>query len=143
MPRYEMPGADAPDFSALTKFAQGYVKAAFFTASGDPDDELDGKGFSDLSAETVAEIVRECEDFRADNGPMIESLIEDGGPGGDYDEAAAGRDFWFTRNGHGVGYWDRGFAGDMGLVAQHLSDAAERAGQKDIYLGDDGTVYGM
>lgn len=143
MPRYDMAGSDSPEFSALTPFAQGYVEAAFFTSASDPDDELYGKGFCDLSAESVAEIVSECERFTAENAPMIEALVADGGPRGDYDEAAAGRDFWFTRNGHGVGYWDRGFAGDAELAAHHLSEAAERAGQKDVYLGDDGSVYGM
>lgn len=28
-------------------------------------------------------------------------------PGPAYDETQAGRDYWFTRNGHGVGFWDR------------------------------------
>jgi hypothetical protein len=59
----------------------------------------------------------------------------------DYDREAAGRDFWYTRNGHGVGFWDRGFKGRAGAIAQRLSDSASAFRESDIYRGDDSRVY--
>jgi hypothetical protein len=48
-----------------------------------------------------------------------------------YDVEKAGRDFWYTRNGHGVGYWDRGL--DK-AVAKSLSEAARTYGE--AYIDD-------
>lgn len=139
----ETSGVSERDLAKLTPFARGYVEAAFFTSASDPDDELYEKGFFDLSVDAMADIISDCERFRAENAEMIDTLIEDGGLGGDYGEEAAGHDFWLTRNGHGAGYWDRGFRGDAALAAERLTDAARMAGQRDIYLGDDGSVCGM
>jgi hypothetical protein len=44
----------------------------------------------------------------------------------------AGSDYWFTRNGHGVGFWDR----DLGDVGDMLSDAARDAGGVHVFFGD-------
>jgi hypothetical protein len=48
-----------------------------------------------------------------------------------------GHDFWLTRNGHGAGFWDRGYGAD----GQALTDAAKVWGGSDAYVGDDGRVY--
>lgn len=53
------------------------------------------------------------------------------------DAAQFGRDFWFTRNGHGVGYWDRG----LGDIGDKLTKLAHDFGEVYAYLGDDGLVY--
>ena len=50
-----------------------------------------------------------------------------------------GYDFWMDRNGHGVGFWDRG----LGEVGIRLSRACEWFGEVHLELGDDGIVYGM
>ena len=44
----------------------------------------------------------------------------------------AGRDFWFSRNGQGVGFWDRGL-GDVDV-------AAKIYGESTAYAGDDGKL---
>ena len=49
----------------------------------------------------------------------------------------AGRDFWFTRCGHGVGFWDRG----LGATGDELSEIARKFGNRDMVLGDDKKVY--
>ena len=49
---------------------------------------------------------------------------------------AAGHDFALTRNGHGAGFWDRGY-GDVGTF---LSDAARTFGESTAWVeADDAT----
>ena len=56
----------------------------------------------------------------------------------DFDVGFAGHDFWLTRNGHGAGFWDRG----LGEVGDRLSNACKAFGSYDLYIGDDGKIYG-
>jgi hypothetical protein len=54
-----------------------------------------------------------------------------------YEAIQAGRDFWFTRNHHGVGFWDRG----LGPTGDSLSAVSHRFRETDVYRGDDGLIY--
>jgi hypothetical protein len=52
---------------------------------------------------------------------------------------AVGIDFWLTRNKHGTGFW----AGDYPKsVEAGLTELAESYGEVNIYVGDDGLLYG-
>ena len=44
-----------------------------------------------------------------------------------------GPDYWLTRNGHGVGFWDRGLD-DLG---DRLTERAESEGEKHVFINDD------
>ena len=58
----------------------------------------------------------------------------------DFDREQAGRDLWYTRNGHGVGFWDR----DDDVYGPHadaLCEVARAMGSVDLYRGDDGKLY--
>lgn len=138
MPEFQMPMGswrDAIDFSNLDDFAQGYVEAMFFTSTGDAgDEELEHATFADLAAETVELIVRDCDAFQTAHAALLDRAYQR-----DYDAKQAGRDYWFTRNGHGVGYWDRKVLEADGL-GDELSDAAGRC-EVDLYRGDDGKLY--
>jgi len=112
-------------FNALDDFTRGYIEALFFTDEEQLCDDSDGErempsvafdmatmesrfvggnsfGFADLASDALESIVRDCEAFQRVNAALLESAYAR-----DYDAEQAGRDFWFTRNGHGVGYWDR------------------------------------
>jgi len=52
-------------------------------------------------------------------------------------EMAAGRDYWFTRNHHGVGFWDRG----LGEIGDKLTEKAHNDPSVDLYRGDDEQIY--
>lgn len=138
MPEFIMPGRDAPTFQQLSAFTRGYIEAMFFTSCSDPDDgDLQHATFGDLAPETLDKIRADCDAFERANAATLEQAYEQGGEyAPDYDAEAAGRDFWYTRNGHGVGFWDRGL-GDLG---DKLSDAA-RHRECWVYRGDDGKVY--
>ncbi|MCZ8103998.1 MAG: hypothetical protein O9972_39655 [Burkholderiales bacterium] len=68
---------------------------------------------------------------------------DDSGTGEPADDEQAGRDLWFTRNGHGVGFWCRD-AHHYGPHQDALSSACgwrTAFGECDVYVGDDGKVY--
>ena len=155
MPKFQMEGALAPDYQSLPEFVQGYIEAMFFTecetgsyqhAKGserqwnpETDSALPGDvGFGELASETVVKAQKDCADFQEKARAYLERAYETGMRGDTYDAMQAGRDFWFTRNSHGVGFWDRGLAGFLGDV---LTDMAHAAGSRDAYMGDDGKVY--
>lgn len=128
----------ARQFQDLDSFTQGYIEAMFFTSTGTGDDEeLEHATFADLAPETLDKIVRDCQRFQQENRiPLERAYI--GCEQRGYDAEAAGRDFWYTRNHHGTGYWDRQL-GDS--ITHPLMLSAANYAQVDIYLGDDGKVY--
>lgn len=113
----------AKTFRALDSFTQGYIEAMFFTDEEQLCEESgrempavavdlatmetrfvggDSPGFGDLAPETLTKIIIDCQAFQSQNIQLLTQAYAR-----DYDSEQAGRDFWFTRNGHGVGYWDR------------------------------------
>jgi len=147
-------------FNALDSFTQGYIEALFFTdeerlceESGRdmPDVAIDletmesrfvggdSPGFADLAPDALAKIIADCAAFQTANSAMLERAYALGEAQMIYDEERAGRDFWYSRNGHGVGFWDRG----LGEVGDMLHKAAQSFRQVDSYVGDDGLVYLM
>lgn len=132
--------ADARRFADLPLFVQGYIEALLFTNTEQgPLDPENGSAlpetisFADFAPSALIAINADCERFQAENAPDLATAYEFD----NYDETRAGGDFWYTRNGHGVGYWDRG----LGDAGDRLSDACERFPQSDPYLGDDERVY--
>lgn len=127
--------SELPDFLALTPFVQGYIEAALFTECHIDNPELDEKDYFDFASASVAQIISDCDLFQMDNADFLNLAYDR-----KYEAVQAGRDFWFTRNGHGVGFWDRDE-----LKADGLGDALTTASHgytaRDLYLGDDGKVY--
>lgn len=148
-------------FASLPEFVQGYIEALFFTecepgttrndaitsrgtirkswADGVAEGrhhELHGEaGFSDLTPEALESIIRDCLWFENDNRDDLTEALDQGRVDG-YGEREAGRDFWYTRNGHGVGYWDREEL--KGGIGDKLSEAAKARGEVDVFLTDKG-----
>lgn len=126
---------DAPQGGAiiawddLDAFTQGYIEAMFFTNGEEIPEE---KAFGNLAPETLRGIIEDCTDFQVRAGPFIALAIKVN----EYDQAQAGRDYWFTRNGHGCGFWDRG----LGAVGDTLTTYSGRA-EINPYIGDDGLIY--
>jgi hypothetical protein len=124
-------------FAACDSFTQGYIEAMFFTNTGSSDDgELESATVDDLSEKAWQEILEDCAAFQETNRADLDEALDIGRVDA-YDEWRAGNDFWYTRCGHGVGFWDR----DLGDVGERLSDAAHKFGNVDLYCGDDGRIY--
>jgi len=105
-------------------------------------------GIDNLSDNALQDIIKETDKFWKENQINLDRVLGSKWNGsdnwGDYDEAQAGRDFWFTRCGHGVGFWDRGFIETYASdAADSLSEAANKSGNVDMYLGDDSQIYFM
>lgn len=112
-------------------FTRGYIEAAYFTSTG-PDDGIDPE--TPLSDEAYDDAELECKHFQRFQRVWLNIAYNSV----NYDETCAGRDFWFTRNGHGVGFWDRKLDGACGEV---LSNAARQYGEVYLILGDDGLLH--
>ncbi len=130
----------AKRFKALDSFTQGYVTAIFFTDTGDRDDEgLEDASFAELAPGALASIVAECAEWQEANAALLQLAYER-----DYSEERAGTDYWFTRNGHGAGFWCRDELKEAGSLDESLGDklttACERT-ERSIYRGDDGLIY--
>jgi hypothetical protein len=56
---------------------------------------------------------------------------------GDHDDQSISHNFWLTRQGTGVGFWD----GDFGEVGDELTRISDTFGRLYPYVGDDGKIY--
>lgn len=119
----------------MNAFARAYVECALW-ASNDNSDERGGEPFdknyspADIAPETLARMLEDCRQFEEDNAAALAlSGLSD---------SRAGHDFWLNRNGHGSGFWDEG----DDRIFRQLSDASKAWGTFDLYLGDDGKIYG-
>lgn len=123
MPEFVLEGRDHAAH-AESEFVLGYIEAMFFTESAYGvdaaewfDDEtqadlsagrLDGclpsdMGYEEIHPTALQSIRDECARFQFECRDLLARAYSRPG----YGQAQAGRDFWFTRNGHGVGFWDR------------------------------------
>lgn len=137
--------AGAARYAALSPFVQGYIEAAFFTSTG-PDNAEEGlehASFAELAIPAINRIVKECEAWERQNASVLALAYASD----DYEEIQAGRDYWFTRNGHGVGFWDRealcaikvGKNNETNL-GDLLADRA-RHSERNLVRSDDGLIY--
>lgn len=115
----------------MDNFTIAYIEAALWSSCDDDDTPLD-QGFCvlDIAPETLEQMIADCAKFQIE---QAELLAIAGGT-----DRQNGVDFWLTRNGHGAGFWDRGYADDVG---DKLSDAAQAFGDIDLYVGDDAKIY--
>jgi hypothetical protein len=82
--------------------------------------EVDGIGLGSLDAESFRDMATDAARFWIENAQMLETATACGA----YDLEQAGRDFWFSRNGHGVGFFDRGL-GEAGDALQAVAEYRE------------------
>lgn len=99
-------------FDRLPDLCRGYLEAALFcgvTFDADGESvEIDGLGLGNLDPGALDSMVADCVRFQLANAETLARVCD----GGVYDLEAAGCDYWFTRNGHAVGFWDRGLGDD-------------------------------
>lgn len=149
MPVYELPEKHAPEFAELDSFTQGYIEAMFFTnqscipmcefhtdesqemiREGQADGDLpQDAGFLDLHPDALESIQSDCVAFQKECAPWLAQAYE-----GSYDAERAGNDFWYSRNGHGCGYWDREELD--GFISKCLDTAAEKFGEVNPWFSE-------
>jgi hypothetical protein len=114
----------------LDAFTRGYVESALWSSSDQGGEPLDKNyDIDDITPEALATMAKDFANFQEASKELLEQseLTDD----------EAGHDFWLTRNGHGVGFWDRG----LGEIGDKLSEACKPYGTSDLYVGDDGRLY--
>ena len=119
-----------------TAFDQ-YVETALWSSSDNEngDSFLDENySLADVAAETRMHLLYIWKLFCMNNRALINAALEHNG--NDIDQIA--HDLWLTQNGHGAGFWDRDYPEDIG---KKLTEAAEKMGQIDLYVGDNGKIY--
>ena len=126
------------------KFTIAYITAALWSSNDNLEPNggkpLDKKySFDDLELKTLEKMIADCKDFQQ----KYSELYERGG----WDDNHAGHDFWLTRNGHGTGFWDRGYGQpeEIEEIGKQLTKASKSYGEYNLYLGDgkyDGLVCG-
>lgn len=124
-------------------FIAAYVQCALWSST-DESDESGGKplcenySMTSLSPETLAQMRHDCVHFLEENHENL-NIVE---PFCDMDRA--GHNFWLNRNRHGSGFWDEynGNSKSIRKAFTRLSDASKVYGSFDLYIGDDGMIYG-
>jgi hypothetical protein len=116
-------------------FLQGYLDAALFTTDQQPPSGCDyvesGRAdemYSSLPDYFIEQAQADCVRFESEQA----ALLAQAG-----DRWQNGSDLWYTRNGHGVGFWDRGYADE---VAEPLTTAAHAMGEHDLMPDEIGQV---
>lgn len=121
-------------WQGLDEFTRGYITAAMWTLTDEDGNSCDHLGLHDVAAETIATATRECKAFQEAYRADLDRATDEQDRADEYH----GHDFWLTRNGHGCGFWDRGYSPEL---SKRLTDAAHAEGSADWYLGDDGLIY--
>jgi hypothetical protein len=161
---YHLDTSGAPDLArSLDAFTLGYIESAMWTLTlswyecddcgtkgydwhggvcpechGDiheHTEDCDDLGLDALTPEVLARAIADCKTFQE---RYREDLDEASDEQKDRTDAHHGHDFWLTRNGHGCGFWDRGYDEDL---SERLTRAAKSFGSDDWMADLDGKVY--
>ncbi len=111
----------------MDRFIQAYLECAAWSSTDENGTSLDALP-NPWAPEAIAQAEGECSLFRKDTWAR----------GADANSRQGGHDFWLTRNRHGAGYWDGDWPED---TARILTDVSHAAGERDVYIGDDGMLY--
>lgn len=112
----------------MDTFTQAYVEAMLWSSMDDEGKPLDARyTYDNLAPGTQEQVKCDCQTFQETQWERITA-----------DPKQAGHDFWFTRNGHGVGFWDGDWPKPDGEV---LTQASKAYGECSPYVGDDGLIY--
>lgn len=122
----------------IQSFIKGYI-AAMLWSSGDGEENESFEGF-ELSDEAQIKCAKDCRTFIELSATLLLEYVDNIIPANCTPWAMAGHDFWLTRAGHGVGYWDRGL-GEIGEQLSELCGFGTQFPNLDPYLGDDGLIY--
>lgn len=105
---------------------KNYLEAVLWTNGEDED--FEDKTIYDFSKSSIKNSKKEIEWFVKSAGKYINNISDDN----------IGHDLWLTRNGHGSGFWYRGYSEKITDLLEHL---CELLGSVDAYVGDDEQVY--
>jgi hypothetical protein len=125
----------------LDNFTLAYIEAMLWSTNDESDesggDPMDSNySVDDIADSFLADIVADCAAFRREfSDEFIRAAcltridpIEQ-----------AGHDFWLTRAGHGVGFWETSDWSEE--AGEAMTSYSTNAGEVWPYVGDDGKIY--
>lgn len=120
------------------EFFDAYIEAALWSTTDNSTESggyplEDNYGPDDIDQESIDKQIMETNSFIDENEAWLDEASEKFGAR----PASLGFDFWLSRNGHGAGYFDRGY----GALGDKLQNAAKVYGTSDIYVGDDRKLH--
>ena len=123
---------------ASDAFLRQYLVTALWSSTDNADDSggepLDANySVSDFTKESLRKAKKDCDNFVAYAADELAQLKDEHGA----DDGQNGHDFWLTRNGHGAGFWDRGY----GKLGDEISKKAKSFGSADIIVGRGGKLH--
>lgn len=114
----------------LDAFTRAYLECALWTSDPDPGSgewsESDWWNIDAIDPADLAEQVKICGEFQSANRADLDEISDTY----HVDDTQHGHDFWLTRNGHGTGFWNRGYDLD---AAQRLTDASHAYGEAYVF----------
>lgn len=127
----------------INEILKGYIEAALWTEGERLHDEkiifIGEKipfayfNFDDVDIDSRIDAYNDIKTFIKNAGDdAVQEAIDENGL------SRLGVDIWFTRNGHGSGFFDHNYENEDVLM-----NAAKKLNSKDIYLGDDGKLHFM
>lgn len=126
--------------AACNQFARSYIAAACYDVEykhGDPradSDKATGINPDDIEPATLRAMVADCAKFERENRDLLDRAMELSGN----DDGQAGYDFYMTRVGHGVGFWETPDWPEA--EGEELTKAAKKYGEFNLMIGDNGAV---
>jgi len=124
----------------IDSFTRGYITALLWSWLPESEDENEKTCepiFENLSREAIETSIEECKKFQTKNAGLLKKYYKKYKPAENYTvEECAGHDFYLTRCGHGVGFWDRG----LGQLGEDLSGACGYS-ERSLFCNDDDLLY--
>ena len=112
----------------LDSFTEAYIDCLLWSETDEHGNPLeDSYDVWDIAPQALREIIDDCQDFQEAQAEHLAEL----------DDSDCGHDFCLTRNGHGAGFWDRGY----GALGEKLSMESRVYGSQGLMPGDDGLLY--
>ena len=106
----------------LDDFTESYILCMLWAEDDENGDALNlSWKMSDFSDESLETIIEECKAFQQENKQLLDQAYNLYNVAEYSPESMAGHDYWLTRNGHGVGFWDR----NLGDVGEQLTKACQ------------------
>jgi hypothetical protein len=120
------------DRSPYRYVLMAYVECAIWTS--EPEEKPDWR-IGDIEPKTLEKMDKDVIAFM--EHPKVRALLSTYS-GHKLSETQIGHDFWLTRGGYGVGFFDRGLPDELG---DGLTEVCKEFRETDLYQGDDGRLY--
>lgn len=119
------------DYMLRGKIIQQFIACALWSSTAEDGSPLDDNfGADNIAPETVQHMRDDCAAFFFANRRDLRAT------GATMEQHA--HDYWLTRNGHGAGFWDRGYKNGLG---ERLTGAAHADGSFELMECADGWIY--